>query len=83
MTAPNPSSDTPHDCVGHCVGTASETRPPGPRTTTASVGPSPYGDRRSRRTRPHCVGTHCVTASRPTHTHTPAHTVQTTHEDTP
>lgn len=59
MTTHNP----PSDCVGHCVGTASETGPPGIRETTASAGPLHYVGPTQSTSPHHCVGNHCVTAS--------------------
>lgn len=62
MTTPNP----PSDCVGHCVGTASETTPRAPGETTASDRPHPYGGRHSQRAPHTASATTASTASEDT-----------------
>lgn len=49
MTTRNHSSDTPHDCVGHCVGTASENTPRATARRLRRPAPLPYGGRHSQR----------------------------------
>lgn len=53
MTTPNPPSNaltnTTPDCVGHCVGTASENTPRAQRDDCVGPAPLPYGGRHSQR----------------------------------
>lgn len=77
MTTPNPPSDTPHnhtpDCVGHCVGTVSESTPQGMASRLRRSGPPPFGDRHSQRALTTASATTASTASAtldPNHTHT-------------
>jgi hypothetical protein len=77
MTTHNPPSDALHthapDCVGHCVGTVSETTPRAPSETTASDRPLPYGGRHSQRAPLTASATTASTASS-----TPSNTPGTT-----
>lgn len=49
MTTLTPPSDITHDCVGHCVGTASENHPRAQRDDCVGPAPLPYGGRHSQR----------------------------------
>lgn len=69
MTTPNP----PSDCVGHCVGTASETTPRAQRDDCVGPAPLPYGGRHSQRAP---LTASATTASTASDTHVNDHLIQ-------
>jgi hypothetical protein len=71
MTTPTPPSEAPTtgtlhttpDCVGHCVGTASEITPRAQRVDCVGPAPLPYGGRHSQRAPHTASATTASTAS--------------------